>query len=154
MPPRWSIPRLRAGFAPVKRPLFWIVILAFVLRLAYVTSDAPTPVQFDARLYVSSALALSLAAAHPSILFDKTARESISYDLVYADFLKGESMEWLYYDPPTFDQALEWVYFSGPVYPALLGIVFWPPWSHDFGAARVVNAVLDAISCALLYWIL
>lgn len=143
-----------SGLAWLKRPVFWIVLFAFVLRLGYVLSDAPTPVQFDARIYVSCALALSLAVTHPTILFDRETRASINYDLVYADLVKGESIEWLYYDPPSFDQALEWVYFAGPVYPALLGVVFLPDWGHDFAAARTVNVLLDVLSCALLYWIL
>ena len=145
-----------AAFArdQVRRPIFWIVLSCFVLRLFFVLSDAPTPVQFDARIYVSSALALPVALAHPSLLFDKKARENISYDLVYADRLRGETVRWLYYDPPSFNEALERVFFSGPVYPALLGLLFWPDWANDFAAARVANVVFDTISCMLLFWIL
>lgn len=138
----------------LRRPIFWIVVLCFVLRLAYVFSGAPTPVQFDARIYVSGALALPLAVAHPSMLFDAQARENISYDLLYADVLRGETVNWLYYKPPAFDEALKSVFFAGPVYPAVLGVLFWPDWWHDFAAARTANAVFDAATCALLFWIL
>jgi len=142
---------LRVG---ITHPIFWIVLLCLVLRLAFVFSDAPTPVQFDARIYVSCALALSLAATHPAILVDEGAREDISYDLVYADFLRGEMVDWLYYDPPSFSDALEYVYFAGPVYPAVLGVLFLPDWGHDFAVARAANAIFDTVSCALLFWIL
>ncbi len=125
-----------------------------MLRLGFVLSDQPPPVQFDARIYVSSALALSLAVSHPSIIFDKQKRQAISYDLIYADFLSGEQVEWLYYDPPEFETALKYIYFAGPVYPSVLGIVFWPDWGHDFAAARLANVLFDLVSCLLLFWVL
>ncbi|MCP4708165.1 MAG: hypothetical protein GY869_06045, partial [Planctomycetes bacterium] len=130
------------------------VIFCFTLRLVYVFSGAPTPVQFDARIYVSCALALPVAVTHPTILFDAEARQNISYDLLYADVLRGETVDWLYYKPPSFDSALESVFFAGPVYPAVLGVLFWPDWWQDFAAARVANAVFDAATCALLFWLL
>jgi len=140
--------------ALIRRPIFWIVLVCFVLRLLFVLSDAPTPVQFDARIYVSGALALPVALGHPSLFFDREARENISYDLVYADRLRGELVSWLYYDPPSFDDALESIFFAGPIYPGLLGLLFWPDWWEDFAAARTANAVFDAFSCALLFGIL
>ncbi len=139
---------------PIRRPIFWIVVLCLLLRVGYVFSGAPTPVQFDARIYVSCALTLPLAVAHPSILFNAQARESINFDLLYADVLRGETVNWLYYKPPSFTDALESVFFAGPVYPAVLSVLFWPDWWPDFAAARVANAVFDAATCIFLFWIL
>ncbi len=137
-----------------RRPIFWIVVFCFVVRLIFIFRGTLPPVQFDARIYVSCALALPVAVTHPMILFDEHARKNISYDLLYGDVLRGETVHWLYYTPPSFDEALESVFFAGPVYPAVLSVLFWPDWWQDFAAARVANAVFDAVTCALLFWLL
>ncbi len=140
-------------FRLARRPLFWLILACFAIRVGYIASGAPTPVQFDARIYVSSAVVLPLLVSHPKLMLDRDAQESISYDLVYGDRLQGETVKWLYYAPPTFAQAVDGIFFAGPVYPAILSVLFSPNWS-DFTAARIFNAACDAATCGLLFWLL
>ncbi len=148
------VQRIAISFSRLlRRPIFWIVLACFALRVAYIISGAPTPVQFDARIYVSSAVVLPSLISHPSLIFDPQTQELISYDLIYGDRLQGETVKWLYYAPPTFAQAVEGIFFTGPVYPAILSGLFAPDWP-DFTVARIFNAACDAATCALVFWLL
>ncbi|HWO56883.1 MAG TPA: glycosyltransferase family 39 protein [bacterium] len=133
-----------------KRPSLAVFAAALLVRLIYFAAVDQPPVQFDARQYVAVAAAAPIAVWNPSLWNDTTARENISFSRVMNDLIDDETVIWAPYDPPTFGQALDWLFFSGPAYPAFLTAIFHLTPAHDFWVVRIAQAILDALTAALI----
>jgi 4-amino-4-deoxy-L-arabinose transferase-like glycosyltransferase len=130
-----------------------LLVFAFALsvRLVYFLLIDQPPVFFDARRYVSVGLAGPLVLTNPRLFIDSTAARGLQFDLLYDDLIDDEDVAWYPYKPPTFYGAFDDVFFSGPIYPALLGAVFRIAPRYDFWVVRIVQALLDAATAAILF---
>ncbi|UCD16655.1 MAG: glycosyltransferase family 39 protein [Candidatus Zixiibacteriota bacterium] len=142
---------------PFRRILLIFFVICVLVRLLYVLTREPIPVMWDARLYSSAAIGLIHAIDDPDRFghpekytpFDSTASQSM-FLAEMADYIEGESVEWLYYTPPTIAEAQEYLFLSGPVYPAFLALVFLTDFGSDFIVVRLLNCLLDGFCILLL----
>lgn len=142
MPKRWFNLRM----AP------WLIFAAaLAVRLVYFAVVDQPPVQFDARRYVAVGLALPLAMAHPSHFADEENTARVDFALLYQDLIADEDVSWFPYTAPAYPQAVNDVYFTGPVYPSALGAVFRLAPRYDFWVVRILQALLDSLTAALVW---
>jgi 4-amino-4-deoxy-L-arabinose transferase-like glycosyltransferase len=132
-------------------PAAVVFTAALLVRLVYLVAVHQPPVAFDARRYVSVALAAPLAVTNPSLWSDSAARDVIDFQLLYADLITDEDVLWYPYTVPSYSDALNDLFFTGPVYPAFLGTVFriTPRW--DFWVVRLLQGILDALSAVMIF---
>ncbi len=124
----------------------------------YIYTTEPVPVMWDARIYSSAAVGLlhyfdeGGSFGHPERLPTETD-STASEHLFLADmehYIKGERIEWLYYDIPTIEETQDYLFISGPVYPAFLAAVFLTDFAVDFMVVRTFNAVIDGFCVVLV----
>jgi hypothetical protein len=144
----------------LRRLLLILISFCLLSRLAFILIKPQTPVMWDARIYSSAAIGLIYYAqeggefGHPErCQADDSAFQRTQFDNYLARYIKGEQIEWLYYDRPTISQAQDYIFISGPILPLYLAAVFWQNIMPDFLMVRILNALIDSLSLLLLFLI-
>jgi 4-amino-4-deoxy-L-arabinose transferase-like glycosyltransferase len=112
---------------------------------------------WDARIYSSAALGLLYyfdnpeSFGHPEQLNEAdSAFSRAQFDFTMKKYIKGERIEWLYYEVPNIPRAQEYLFISGPVYPAVLMIILAVAPTGEFPAVRVINILIDILCLYLV----
>jgi len=132
-----------------RRSIFVILIVAAVLRLAFLFWGEVLPVLWDARRYSSAGIALLSYLDGVETSLDTDADRQL-FKEYHDKYIQGESINWLFYETYTLSQAREELFFAGPLYPAFLAVIMYLAPVSDFTFVRLVTIGLDIISVSLL----
>lgn len=134
-----------------RRWIYLILILAAVLRFGFLMSGDVLPVMWDARRYVSAAVALLsyVDTSGPETAQDDRV-DRYAFKHYYEKYIQGEKIDWQYYTPHSLTQARDDLFFSGPLYPSMLAAIFYLAPAADFTFARILGIIFDLLSVWLI----
>lgn len=137
--------------AGLRRWIYFILILAAVLRVGFLMSGKVLPVMWDARRYASAAVALLsyVDTSGPDTSLD-TREDRYAFKHYYDKYIQGEKIDWLYYTPHSLTWARNDLFFSGPLYPFLLAGIFYVAPVADLTFARILGIIFDLFAVWLL----
>lgn len=137
-----------------KRTIWVILLIAAVLRVAFLLTDQVLPVMWDARRYSAAAIGIISYFDTSAIPQPDDPRQDRFAFLNYTDkYIQGEQIEWLQYAPFRLSAARQDIFTSGPLYPAILAAVFVVSPVADFTVMRVIQIGMDLLSALLLMMI-
>ncbi|MDH4035292.1 MAG: glycosyltransferase family 39 protein, partial [candidate division Zixibacteria bacterium] len=137
--------------AAFRQWIYFVLILAAILRLGFLASDKTLPVMWDARRYASAAVAVISfvdGTGPESSTDDRLDRHAFKF--YYDKYIQGEKIDWQYYTPHSLTQARGDLFFAGPLYPAMLAAVFYLAPAADFTFARILGIIFDLLSVWLV----